>query len=123
MAKAFEKETKKLNGEKNGRTNGEKNGKDAEQMNSADTEGEKEMTKTAEAKTETRPVAQMDISKLKDMKMSELTKVAREMNINGLSGAKKQDLIFRILQGQAEKEGMMFGSGTLEILPEGFGFL
>jgi transcription termination factor Rho len=55
--------------------------------------------------------------------MSELTKLAKEMNINGISGIKKQDLIFRILQGKAEKEGLMFGEGTLEILSEGFGFL
>ncbi len=66
---------------------------------------------------------QIDISKLKDMKMSELTKLAKDMNINGVSGMKKQDLIFKILQGRAEKEGLMFGAGTLEILPEGFGFL
>ncbi len=65
----------------------------------------------------------LDISKLKDMKMSELSKIAKEMNINGVSGIKKQDLIFKILQGQAEKKGLMFGEGTLEILPEGFGFL
>ncbi|MFA5089175.1 MAG: transcription termination factor Rho [Candidatus Omnitrophota bacterium] len=65
----------------------------------------------------------MDIGKLKDMKMSELSKIARDMNINGISGIKKQDLIFKILQGQAEKEGLMFGEGTLEILSEGFGFL
>ncbi len=74
----------------------------------------KDMEKVAE---------QMDITKLKDMKMSELTKMAKDMNINGLSGIKKQDLIFKLLQGQAEKEGLMFGEGTLEILPEGFGFL
>ncbi len=67
--------------------------------------------------------AQLDITKLKDMKMSDLNKMARERNIEGLSGIKKQDLIFKILQAQAEKEGMMFGEGTLEILPEGFGFL
>ncbi|HOW34883.1 MAG TPA: transcription termination factor Rho [Candidatus Omnitrophota bacterium] len=65
----------------------------------------------------------MDIGKLKDMKMSELTKLAKEMNVNGISGIKKQDMIFKILQGKAEKEGLMFGEGTLEILPEGFGFL
>ncbi|MFH1360439.1 MAG: transcription termination factor Rho [Candidatus Omnitrophota bacterium] len=65
----------------------------------------------------------MDIDKLKLMKISELAKFARDMNINGISGMKKQDLIFRILQGQAEQEGLMFGGGTLEILPEGFGFL
>ena len=66
---------------------------------------------------------QLDISKLKDMKISELSKVARDLNVAGASGMKKQDLIFKILQSQAEKEGMMFGEGTLEILSEGFGFL
>lgn len=71
----------------------------------------------------TKTLEQMDISKLKDMKIADLTKIARDMNINGISGIKKQDLIFKILQGQAEKEGLMFGEGTLEILQEGFGFL
>ncbi|HLD69888.1 MAG TPA: transcription termination factor Rho [Candidatus Omnitrophota bacterium] len=65
----------------------------------------------------------MNIAKLKEMKMSELTKLAKDMNVNGISGIKKQDLIFKILQGQAEREGLMFGEGTLEILSEGFGFL
>ena len=68
-------------------------------------------------------VEQLDISKLKDMKMSELAKIAKDMQINGISGLKKQELIFKLLQGQAEKEGLMFGEGTLEILSEGFGFL
>ncbi len=66
---------------------------------------------------------QLDITKLKDMKMTELNKIARDMNIVGASGLKKQDLIFKILQGQAESAGLMFGEGTLEILSEGFGFL
>jgi transcription termination factor Rho len=57
------------------------------------------------------------------MKIVELSKLAREMNVNGISGLKKQDLIFKLLQAQAEKEGLMFGEGILEILPEGFGFL
>lgn len=63
------------------------------------------------------------ISELKKMKISELNKLAKEMNVNGISGVKKQDLIFKLLQAQAEKEGLMFGEGILEILPEGFGFL
>ncbi len=63
------------------------------------------------------------IEQLKDMKMAELTKLAREMDIQGASALKKQDLMFKILQAQAEKEGLMFGEGTLEILSEGFGFL
>ena len=57
------------------------------------------MEKTAEKTME-----QMDIGKLKDMKMSELGKIARDMSINGIRGIKKQDLIFKILQGQAEKD-------------------
>jgi transcription termination factor Rho len=65
----------------------------------------------------------IEIGKLKDMKISELNKVAKNLNVNGISGLKKQDLIFKILQAQAEKEGLMFGEGTLEVLPEGFGFL
>ena len=65
----------------------------------------------------------LDISNLKDMRITELNKLAKELNVNGVSGIKKQDLIFKILQAQAEKEGLMFGEGVLEILPEGFGFL
>ncbi len=65
----------------------------------------------------------LDIGNLKDMKITELSKIARELNVNGISGLKKQDLIFKLLQAQAEKEGLMFGEGVLEILPEGFGFL
>jgi len=79
--------------------------------------------KEKETKTMAKTTNQMDISKLKDMKMSELAKKAKDMSINDISGIKKQELIFKILQGQAEKEGLMFGEGTLEILPEGFGFL
>ncbi|MCM8789499.1 MAG: transcription termination factor Rho [Candidatus Omnitrophica bacterium] len=65
----------------------------------------------------------LDISALKEKKINELNKLAKELNVNGVSGMKKQDLIFKILQAQAEKEGLMFGEGILEILPEVFGFL
>ena len=65
----------------------------------------------------------VDIGVLKEMKISELNKVAKDLKINGVSGMKKQDLIFKILQAKAEKEGLMFGRGVLEVLPEGFGFL
>ncbi len=92
---------------------------------------EKRMQKPAQpkeksvAKKDTKALngAQMDITKLKNMKMSELTKFAKGMGVNGISGIKKQDLIFKILQAQAESAGLMFGEGTLEILGEGFGFL
>ncbi len=65
----------------------------------------------------------LDIKIMKEMKIIELNKLAKDLNVNGFTGLKKQDLIFKILQAQAEKEGLMFGEGILEILPEGFGFL
>jgi transcription termination factor Rho len=65
----------------------------------------------------------IDIGTLKEMKISELSKVSKNLKLNGISGLKKQELIFRILQAQAEKQGLMFGDGVLEVLPEGFGFL
>ncbi len=65
----------------------------------------------------------LDIKNLKEMKITELNKLSKELNAQGTSGLKKQDLIFKILQAQAEKEGLMFGEGVLEILSEGFGFL
>jgi len=65
----------------------------------------------------------LDIEKLKSMKISELNKLAHDLNVNGISGLKKQDLIFKVLQAQTEKDGLIFGEGVLEILPDGFGFL
>ena len=65
----------------------------------------------------------MTISELKHNNITELTTVARDLNIPGVSGLRKQELIFKILQAQAEKEGLIFGEGVLETLPEGFGFL
>jgi len=65
----------------------------------------------------------MEIAELKGMSIAELTKLAKELKVNGISGLKKQDLIFKILQAKTEKEGLIFGRGVLEILPDGFGFL
>jgi len=65
----------------------------------------------------------MNIKDLKKKKISELTKISRELNVEGASGMRKQELIFAILQAQTEKNGLIFGEGVLEILPDGFGFL
>jgi transcription termination factor Rho len=66
----------------------------------------------------------IDLAKLKKMKMSELNDLAHKLKVNGVSGLKKQDLIFKILQAQPEKDGgVMTGEGVLEILQDGFGFL
>jgi transcription termination factor Rho len=65
----------------------------------------------------------MNIVELKDKKISELTKMAKAFNIQGAAGIRKQELIFALLQAQIEKNGLIYGEGTLEILPDGFGFL
>ena len=57
------------------------------------------------------------------MKMCELTKLAKKYNITGVGGVKKQELIFALLQAAIEESGQIYGEGTLEILPDGFGFL
>ena len=67
--------------------------------------------------------ATMDIAQLKEMNIASLTQVAKDLNIQGASGMRKQELIFKILQAQTEKSGFIFSEGVLETLPDGFGFL
>ncbi len=64
-----------------------------------------------------------DIAKLKEKTIEELTEMAQELNVEGASGYRKQDLIYAILQAQTERTGNIFSQGVLEILPDGFGFL
>ncbi|MGA7827065.1 MAG: transcription termination factor Rho [Geobacteraceae bacterium] len=65
----------------------------------------------------------MNLQELKSKKINELTAIAKGLNIEGSSSLRKQDLIFSILNAQTEKNGMIFGEGVLETLPDGFGFL
>lgn len=65
----------------------------------------------------------ISISELKDKTIEELIEVARELNVEGASSMRKQDIIFAILNAQTEKTGYVFSEGVLEILPDGFGFL
>jgi transcription termination factor Rho len=65
----------------------------------------------------------MNLSELKHKKINDLTSLARDLSVEGAGGMRKQDLIFAILQAQVEKNGVIFGAGVLEILPDGFGFL
>jgi len=65
----------------------------------------------------------LDVVSLKEMKIIELQKMAHKFKIENVAGLKRQDLIFKILQGQAQQSGLMFGEGVLEILEDGFGFL
>ena len=65
----------------------------------------------------------MDIAELKEMNISSLTQIAKDLNVAGATGMRKQELIFKILQAQTEKNGLIFSEGVLETLPDGFGFL
>ncbi len=65
----------------------------------------------------------MNLAALKAKKVSELTAIAREFDVEGASSMRKQELIFALLQAQTEKNGLIYGEGVLETLPDGFGFL
>jgi len=65
----------------------------------------------------------MDLAELQSKKIAELTKIAKELNITGYTDLRKQELIFRILEAQTEKDGLTFSKGVLEVLPDGYGFL
>ncbi len=65
----------------------------------------------------------MEIVELKSLKIAELSKMAQELQVTGITGLKKQELIFRILEEQTKKEGLIFAEGVLEVLPDGYGFL
>src|SRR3990167_3114515 len=65
----------------------------------------------------------MNITELKDKTISELNVIARDLGVQGASGLRKQELIFKIIEARTEKNGLIYGEGVLEILPDGFGFL
>jgi transcription termination factor Rho len=84
--------------------------------------------KPAESKTEApaqkaAPETKVDLATLKEMSIGELTKVAKQLDVPGATGMRKQELIFQILRCRAEKSGNLFSEGVLETLPDGFGFL
>jgi transcription termination factor Rho len=65
----------------------------------------------------------VELGTLKEMSVAELTAIARQLEVPGATGMRKQELIFSILRSRAEKSGMLFSEGVLETLPDGFGFL
>src|SRR3990172_3526097 len=65
----------------------------------------------------------MNLAELKEKSIAELNEVAKELKIEGASNLRKQELMFAILQAQTEKNGVIYGEGVLETLPDGFGFL
>jgi transcription termination factor Rho len=67
--------------------------------------------------------ASLDLSSLKELSVTDLTHIAKQLDVPGASGLRKQELIFQILRARAEKSGLIFSEGVLETLPDGFGFL
>ena len=65
----------------------------------------------------------LNIGELKEMDISRLTQIAKDLNVAGATGMRKQELIFQILKAQTEQSGFIFSEGVLEVLPDGFGFL
>ena len=65
----------------------------------------------------------MNLVELKKMKISKLAKMAKDARIEGATGMPKQELVFSLLQAHSEQNGLIYGEGVLEILPDGFGFL
>jgi len=70
-----------------------------------------------------RPGEGLNITDLKDMSIQKLTQIAKDLNVGGATGMRKQELIFQILKAQTEQSGFIFSEGVLEVLPDGFGFL
>jgi transcription termination factor Rho len=65
----------------------------------------------------------LNITDLKEMTIQHLTQVAKDLEVGGATGMRKQELIFQILKAQTEQSGFIFSEGVLEVLPDGFGFL
>ena len=72
---------------------------------------------------QTQAAETLDIRVLKEMKLPDLSKLAKDLGVENATGMRKQDLIFSVLQAQTEKSGLIFSEGVLECLPDGFGFL
>jgi transcription termination factor Rho len=68
-------------------------------------------------------IERIDLATLKEMSVSALTQVAKQLDVPGATGMRKQELLFEILKARAEKSGLIFSEGVLETLPDGFGFL
>lgn len=98
-----------------------------QQMNPGDPipEGEDEAVYDPETQARYEEVKRgaMYITELQQMSMQQLIVIAKNEGINEYTGMKKQDLIFKILKERVKQNGLMYGEGTLEILPDGFGFL
>ncbi len=68
-------------------------------------------------------IKEMDIAALRKLTIPKLQVIAKNLKVDGVSNLRKEELIFKIMESQTKREGLLFGEGVLEILPDGFGFL
>jgi len=110
-----EKNSKPANGQEGAKKNSKSaNGQEGAEKNSKSANGEELPGQVRE---------EMNLVELKNKNIKELVSIARQLSIDGASSMRKQELIFALLQAQAEMSGLIYGEGVLEILPDGFGFL
>jgi transcription termination factor Rho len=86
-------------------------------------EGRGQEAQTRDAQRQERKGPGLNITELKDKSIQQLTQIAKDLNVAGATGMRKQELIFQILKAQTEQSGFIFSEGVLEVLPDGFGFL
>jgi transcription termination factor Rho len=98
------------------------NGSDVETLEPPPVEGLPD-TSAEETATEAESGDTLDIRALHEIKIPQLLKIAKDLEVENATGMRKQDLIFKILQAQTERKGLIFSEGVLECLPDGFGFL
>ena len=92
-------------------------------VDAAETTETTETTEAPPAKGSGRRADGLNIGELKDMSIAKLTQIAKDHNVAGATGMRKQELMFQILKAQTEQSGFIFSEGVLEVLPDGFGFL
>ena len=97
--------------------------KETKRMSDKDQAPESSQKGSKEASNRDTPHQETNLVELKSKNIRELLGMAKALNIEGASSMRKQELIFAILQAQAEMSGLIYGEGVLEILPDGFGFL
>jgi transcription termination factor Rho len=104
--------------------NGDNNDEQVTKNNAGtETTSQEQPAKEEEKKKPAPEQPQLNLKELKTKKINSLVKIGKELGVDGASGMRKQDLIFAILQAQAQRSGLIYGEGVLEILPDGFGFM
>ena len=126
MAKARETKNGKANNGKNGKNaknDAPKNDEAAVEAAAPDAGETAENGKQMQEKYEEVKRRELHITELQRMTITELRKLARKSKVENVTGLKKQDLIFEMLKTRVSQDGLTYGEGTLEVLPDGFGFL